>query len=236
MSTIAERLTQVRLRIAQAAMAAGRDPANIRLLAVSKTRPVTDLEAALAAGQTTFGESYLQDALPKITAIGERAEWHFIGPIQSNKTRQIASHFAWVHSVDRLKIAQRLSEQRPAGLPPLNVCLQVNTSGENTKAGISPEDTEKLAAAVAALPRLRLRGLMTIPAWKQDVRQQRQPFAQLRKLLEQLNTKGYALDTLSMGMSNDLEAAIAEGATLVRIGTAIFGPRSTHCEKPDVIE
>ena len=236
MSTIAERLTQVRLRIAQAAMAAGRDPASIRLLAVSKTRPVTDLEAALAAGQTTFGESYLQDALPKIAAIGERAEWHFIGPIQSNKTRQIAGHFAWVHSVDRLKIAQRLSEQRPPELAPLNVCLQVNTSGENTKGGVSPEETATLAAAVAALPHLRLRGLMTIPAHTQDVRQQRQPFALLRRLQEQLNANGFELDTLSMGMSNDLEAAIAEGATLVRIGTAIFGPRSTHREKPDVIE
>ena len=236
MSTIVERLTQVRLRIAEAAKAAGRDPATIQLLAVSKTHSTIDLEAALAAGQKAFGESYLQDALPKITAIGERAEWHFIGPIQSNKTRSIAEHFSWVHSVDRLKIAQRLSEQRPPELPPLNVCLQVNTSGENTKGGILPEDTEKLAAAVAALPRLRLRGLMTIPALEQDVRQQCQPFAQLRKLLEQLNTKGYALDTLSMGMSNDLEAAIAEGATLVRIGTAIFGPRSTHREKPDVIE
>jgi len=236
MSTIAERLTQVRLRIAQAAMAAGRDPASIRLLAVSKTRPVTDLEAALAAGQTTFGESYLQDALPKIAAIGERAEWHFIGPIQSNKTRQIAGHFAWVHSVDRLKIAQRLSEQRPRQLPPLNVCLQVNTSGESTKGGVSPEETETLATAVATLPHLRLRGLMTIPAHTQDVRQQHQPFALLRRLQEQLNANGFELDTLSMGMSNDLEAAIAEGANLVRIGTAIFGPRSTHDENPDVIE
>ena len=236
MSTIAERLTQVRLRTAQAAMAAGRDPASIRLLAVSKTRPVTDLEAALAAGQTTFGESYLQDALPKIAAIGERAEWHFIGPIQSNKTRQIAGHFAWVHSVDRLKIAQRLSEQRPRQLPPLNVCLQVNTSGESTKGGVSPEETETLATAVATLPHLRLRGLMTIPAHTQDVRQQHQPFALLRRLQEQLNANGFELDTLSMGMSNDLEAAIAEGANLVRIGTAIFGPRSTHDENPDVIE
>jgi len=236
MSTIAERLTQVRLRIAQAAMAAGRDPASIRLLAVSKTRPVSDLEAALAAGQTAFGESYLQDALLKIAAIGERAEWHFIGPIQSNKTRQIAGHFAWVHSVDRLKIAQRLSEQRPRQLPPLNVCLQVNTSGESTKGGVSPEETETLAATVATLPHLRLRGLMTIPAYTTAVEQQRQPFALLRRLQEQLNANGFELDTLSMGMSNDLEAAIAEGATLVRIGTAIFGPRSSHHEKTDVIE
>jgi len=226
MSTIVERLAQVRMRIDRAATAAGRDPAGIRLLAVSKTRPVADLEAALAAGQTAFGESYLQDALPKIAALGDRAEWHFIGPIQSNKTRQIATQFAWVHSVDRLKIAQRLSEQRPAALPPLNICLQVNTSGENTKAGISPSATLTLATAVAALPHLRLRGLMTIPAPEQDVQQQRLPFARLRRLLEQLNANGFELDTLSMGMSNDLEAAILEGATLVRIGTAIFGPRS----------
>lgn len=236
MSTIADRLAQVRMRISQAAATAARDPNSIRLLAVSKTRPVADLEAALAAGQRAFGESYLQDALPKIAAIGERAEWHFIGPIQSNKTRQIASHFAWVHSVDRLKIAQRLSEQRPAGLPPLNICLQVNTSGETTKGGVLPEETRNLAEAVALLPHLRLRGLMTIPAPVQDVTQQRRPFAQLRRLLEQLNANGLELDTLSMGMSNDLEAAIAEGATLVRIGTAIFGPRSSSRSKTDTEE
>jgi pyridoxal phosphate enzyme (YggS family) len=236
MSTIADRLAQVRMRIAQAATAAGRDPTSIRLLAVSKTHPIADLEAALAAGQTAFGESYLQDVLPKIEAIGERAEWHFIGPIQSNKTRQIASHFAWVHSVDRLKIAQRLSEQRPAGVPPLNVCLQVNTSGETTKRGVSPDETRSLAKAVAALPHLRLRGLMTIPARAQDIKQQRQPFAQLRRLLEQLNANGFELDTLSMGMSNDLEAAITEGATLVRIGSAIFGPRSSSHSTTDAAE
>lgn len=225
MSTIADRLAQVQQRISQAAATAARDPNSIRLLAVSKTRPVADLEAALAAGQTAFGESYLQEALPKIAAIGERAEWHFIGPIQSNKTGLIASHFAWVHSVDRLKIAQRLSEQRPAGLPPLNICLQVNTSAEITKKGVSPDQIPNLAEAVGHLPHLRLRGLMTIPAPVTDPAQQRRPFAQLRGLLEQLNATGLALDTLSMGMSNDLEAAIAEGATVVRIGTAIFGPR-----------
>ena len=225
MSTIAERLAQVRLRISQAAAAAERDPDSIQLLAVSKTRPIADLQAALEAGQTAFGESYLQDALHKIVALGERVEWHFIGPIQSNKTRQIASHFAWVHSVDRLKIAQRLSEQRPTALPPLNVCLQINTSAETTKAGVHPDEAPELAHALALLPQLRLRGLMTIPAAAADMAQQRQPFAQLRELLEQLNTSGLELDTLSMGMSNDLEAAIAEGATIVRIGTAIFGPR-----------
>ena len=225
MSTIADRLVHVQTRITQAAQAAGRDPANIKLLAVSKTLSIAELEAALAAGQTAFGESYLQDALPKIEHIGDQAEWHFIGPIQSNKTRQIAVHFNWVHSVDRIKIAQRLSEQRPRELPPLNICLQVNTSGEAAKAGIPPADTQALAEAVSKLPHLRLRGLMTIPAQDQDPARQRQPFRQLRSLFEQLNAGDFSLDTLSMGMSDDLEAAIAEGSTLVRVGTAIFGPR-----------
>lgn len=228
MSTISDRLKQVQSRISQAAIAAGREPASIKLVAVSKTHPVAMLEAALAAGQTTFGESYLQDALPKIEAIGGRAEWHFIGPIQSNKTRQIAAHFDWVHSVDRLKIAQRLNEQRPKDLPPLNICLQINTSGEAAKAGISPTDARGLAEAICALPHLKLRGLMTIPAREQDPERQRQPFHQLRILFEQLNNDGFQLDTLSMGMSADMEAAIAEGATLVRVGTAIFGPRLTN--------
>ena len=227
MSTIADRLEQVWSRISQAANAAGRDPASIKLLAVSKTQPVAKLQAALAAGQTAFGESYLQDALPKIEAIGERAEWHFIGPIQSNKTRQIAANFDWVHSVDRIKIAQRLNEQRPKELTPLNVCLQVNTSAEAAKAGIPPADILALAEAVNKLPHLRLRGLMAIPAREQDPTRQRQPFHELRRLFEQLNAEGFNLDTLSMGMSSDMEAAIAEGATLVRIGTAIFGPRLT---------
>ena len=228
MSTIADRLERVWSRISQAANAAGRDPACIRLLAVSKTQPVAKLEAALAAGQTVFGESYLQDALPKIEAIGTRAEWHFIGPIQSNKSRQIAAHFDWVHSVDRIKIAQRLSEQRPRELPPLNVCLQVNTSAEATRAGVPPADIRTLAEAINKLPHLRLRGLMAIPAREQDPTRQRESFHELRRLFEQLNTEGFNLDTLSMGMSSDMEAAIAEGATLVRIGTAIFGPRLTR--------
>lgn len=230
MSTIADRLAQVRTRITQAAYAAGRDPASIQLLAVSKTHAVADLEAALAAGQVALGESYLQDALPKIEAIGHRAEWHFIGPIQSNKTRQIATHFDWVHSVDRIKIAQRLNEQRPRKLPPLNVCLQVNTSGEAAKGGISPADTRAFAEAVSMLPHLRLRGLMTIPARELDSARQREPFHQLRNLFEQLIVGGFSLDTLSMGMSDDMEAAIAEGATLVRIGTAIFGPRRVRAK------
>ena len=225
MSTIADRLTRVWTRITQAAYAAGRDPASISLLAVSKTHAIAELEAALAAGQTAFGESYLQEAVPKIEAIGNRAEWHFIGPIQSNKTRQIAACFDWVHTVDRIKIAQRLNEQRPTELPPLNVCLQINTSGEAAKAGITPADTRALAEAVSMLPHLRLRGLMTIPAREQDPARQREPFHQLHSLFEQLNADGFSLDTLSMGMSNDMESAITEGATLVRIGTAIFGPR-----------
>ena len=227
MSTISDRLEQVRSRIKQAAIAADRDPASIKLVAVSKTQPISKLEAALAADQSIFGESYLQDALPKIEAIGARAEWHFIGPIQSNKTRQIATHFDWVHSVDRIKIAQRLNEQRPENLPPLNVCLQVNTSGEVAKTGVAPAETRALAEAINLLPHLRLRGLMTIPAREQDPERQRQPFHQLHSLFEQLNNNGFNLDTLSMGMSDDMEAAIAEGATLVRVGTAIFGPRLT---------
>ncbi len=225
MSSIAERLARVHARIRAAAEAAGRDPADIRLLAVSKTRPVDDVLAALAAGQRAFGESYVQDALPKIAAIGDRAEWHFIGPVQSNKTRAIAEHFDWVQSVDRLKIARRLSEQRPPGRPPLQICLQVNVSRDPAKAGVDPERATELARAVAELPNLQLRGLMTIPARSDDPARQREPFRRLRELYETLQTRGFALDTLSMGMSADLEAAIAEGATLVRIGTAIFGPR-----------
>lgn len=227
MNSIAQRLEQVRARITQAEQEAGRPPDSVRLLAVSKTRPVDDLRAALGAGQTCFGENYLQDALPKIAELAsEPIEWHYIGPLQSNKTREIADHFAWVHSVDRLKIARRLSEQRPDQLPPLQICLQINTSGEASKSGIVPEEALELARAIAELPRLRLRGLMTIPAPAKDLEQQRRPFRQLRELFEQLNTEGLALDTLSMGMTGDMEAAIAEGSTLVRIGTAIFGART----------
>lgn len=223
---IGERLQAVRARIAQAARACGRDPAEVRLLAVSKTFPAADLRAAQAAGQNCFGESYLNEALPKIAALSSPPpEWHYIGPLQSNKTRRIAELFAWVHSVDRLKLAQRLSEQRPAALPPLNVCLQVNISGETSKAGLPPGELGVTAAAVAALPRLRLRGLMTIPAPTEDVAEQRAAFRRLRALLEGLNTQGLHLDTLSIGMSDDLEAAIAEGATIVRVGSAIFGAR-----------
>jgi len=222
---ITENLAQVRARITKAAVAAGRDPRAIRLLAVSKTRPLADLETAIAAGQRAFGENYLQDALVKIRALGPAAEWHFIGPLQSNKTRAVAEHFAWIHSIDRLRIAARLSTQRPADLPPLNVCLQVNISGETSKSGLHPDEVAELAPRVAELPGLRLRGLMTLPAAARDPVQQRQPFRLLRELMEQLQRDGLELDTLSMGMSHDLEAAVAEGATMVRIGTAIFGAR-----------
>ncbi len=207
----------------------GRPAGSVALLAVSKQQPATAIAEVAAAGQTRFGENYLQEALPKMAALaeGEQAEleWHFIGPIQSNKTRLIAENFAWVHSVDRLKIAQRLSMQRPGELEPLNLCLQVNISGEASKSGVEPAELAELAMAVAALPRLRLRGLMAIPAPCDDFAEQRRACARLREWQEQLAGSGLLLDTLSMGMSDDLEAAIAEGATLVRIGTAIFGPR-----------
>ena len=228
MSYIAEKLQAVTAQIVAAARNAGRDPSEIALLAVSKTISADALREAYAAGQRAFGENYLQEALDKIAALADSApgiEWHFIGPIQSNKTRPIAENFAWVHSVDRLKIAQRLSEQRPAHLPPLNICIQVNVSGEASKSGCAPQDLSALAHAMAVLPGLRLRGLMAIPEPASSEAEQRRPLRQLRELAEQLRAEGLALDTLSMGMSADLAAAIAEGATMVRIGTAIFGER-----------
>lgn len=222
----AEGLYQVRERIHAAERRYGRESGSVTLLAVSKQQPIEAIRAVAAAGQHRFGENYLQDALPKIEALSdEELEWHFIGPLQSNKTRPVAEQFAWVHSVDRLKIARRLSEQRPDTLPPLNVCLQVNVSGESSKSGVEPEQLPELAAAVAELPRLRLRGLMAIPAPGEDFAEQRRACARLRDCQERLIAAGLALDTLSIGMSDDLEAAIAEGSTLVRIGTAIFGPR-----------
>lgn len=227
---ISDNLHQVGIAIAEAAQAAGRDPASVLLLAVSKTFGPEAVIAAADAGQRAFGENYLQEALDKQQAVAALRpdlvlDWHFIGPIQSNKTRPVAEHFAWAHAVDREKIARRLSEQRPAGLPPLNVCLQVNVSGEASKSGISPDELPALAQAVVAMPGLRLRGLMAIPEPAQDVAQQRKPFAQLRELQQQLREMGIDTDTLSMGMSVDMPAAIAEGATIVRIGTAIFGKR-----------
>lgn len=226
MSDVATNLQHVRQRIERAARAADRPADAVQLLAVSKTQPARALRDAHAAGQRAFGESYLQEALQKIAALADlELEWHFIGPIQSNKTRDIARHFHWVHSIDREKVARRLSEQRPPAQGPLNVCIQVNTSGEASKSGVSPDQAAALAQAVAALPGLRLRGLMTIPAPAHTREAQQSPFRSLRQLQERLVQEGLALDTLSMGMSDDLEAAIAEGATLVRVGTAIFGAR-----------
>ncbi|MCR4299652.1 MAG: YggS family pyridoxal phosphate-dependent enzyme [Gallionella sp.] len=226
MTTITSNLQAVRDAIATAATEAGRSPDDVSLLAVSKTFTPDAIREAYQAGQTCFAESYVQEALNKIAALGDLPiEWHFIGPIQSNKTRAIAEHFARVHSVDRLKIAERLSAQRPAHLPPLQVCLQVNISGEASKSGMPPDEVAQLAMKVAQLPHLNLRGLMTVPAPSDDVAAQRAAFAQLRELRDQLDRQGLRLDTLSMGMSHDFPAAIAEGATMVRIGSAIFGAR-----------
>ena len=230
MSTIEEKLQAVRRAIAQAATDARRPPDSVTLLAVSKTFGADAVLAAAAAGQTAFGENYLQEALDKIAAVRlalpqAALAWHFIGPIQSNKTRPIAEHFDWVHTVEREKIAARLSEQRPDGMPDLNICLQVNISGEASKSGVAPEELPALARAVAQLPKLRLRGLMAIPEPQADPALQRAAFAQLRVLYEQLRADGLPLDTLSMGMSADLQAAVLEGATIVRVGSAIFGAR-----------
>lgn len=227
MTTIASTLQAVNARIAKAAGDAGRRPDGITLLAVSKAMPITAIRAAHAAGQTDFGENYVQEALDKIRATTGLTPitWHFIGPIQSNKTKLIAENFSWVHSVDRQKIAERLSRNRPESLPPLQICLQVNVSGEDSKNGVAPEEVSSLAAAIVRLPRLRLRGLMAIPEPTTDTGLQHSRFRLLRKLLDQLKQQGLELDTLSMGMSHDLEAAISEGATIVRVGTAIFGER-----------
>ena len=224
MTTIADNLSALAARIQRAAEAVGRDPASVHLLAVSKAKPASAIREIHAAGVRDVGENYLQEALGKQQELGDLPLiWHFIGPIQSNKTKAIAEHFDWVHSVDRLKIAQRLSEQRPQGLPPLNICLQVNVSGEDSKSGCAAADLPALAQAVAALPNLRLRGLMAIPEPSEDRAEQEAAFATLRQLQDSLNL---GLDTLSMGMSHDLEAAIAQGATWVRIGTALFGARN----------
>jgi pyridoxal phosphate enzyme (YggS family) len=228
MTTIAANLQAVRQRIAAACAAAGRLPSSVTLLAVSKSWPAERLRIAAACGQHAFGESYVQEAETKIAelrdmAAEQRLEWHFIGPLQSNKTRVVAEQFDWVHSLDRIKLAERLSLQRPAAMAPLQVCIQVNVSGEQSKSGCAPEQVRSLVRAVASLPGLRLRGLMAIPEPSGDVALLHSRFASLRHLREQLNIQGFTLDTLSMGMSHDLEAAIAEGATIVRVGTAIFG-------------
>lgn len=238
MTSISQNLQVVLQRIDQAEHAAGRACGSVRLLAVSKTWPAERVREAAAAGQRAFGENYVQEGVAKIAALadwaesaaslersGQSLEWHFIGPLQSNKSRPVAEHFDWVHSIDRLKLAQRLSEQRPAALAALNVCIQVNVSGEASKSGVTPDEVPALAQAVAALPRLRLRGLMCIPEPDGGDALLRARFATLRRLRDELAGLGLALDTLSMGMSHDLEAAVAEGATMVRVGTAIFGTR-----------
>lgn len=227
MNTIAQRLAQIRARITQAEQRWQREPGSVELLAVSKTRPLCELQVLNKCGQQAFAENYLQDALPKIAELNGTITWHFIGPLQSNKTRQVAEHFHWLHTLERLKIARRLNDQRPAALPPLNVCIQVNISADPDKSGLTPEAAEVLAHELAALPRLRLRGLMTLPRQQNDFEQQRRPFRELHALYAQLCRRGFELDTLSMGMTGDLEAAIAEGSTLVRVGTGLFGPRKS---------
>lgn len=228
MTTIALKLQAVRDRITYAAERSGRSASSITLLAVSKNVPASYIEDAVSAGQRAFGESYVQEGVKKITALPHlQLEWHFIGPLQSNKTRAIAEHFGWVHALDRTRIAERLNDARPAHLPPLNICIQVNVSGEDSKSGVAPGEEQKIAEAVARLPRLRLRGLMTIPEPTPDASLQRRRYARLRELSDALIAAGYPLDTLSMGMSDDLESAVAEGATIVRVGTAVFGPRET---------
>jgi pyridoxal phosphate enzyme (YggS family) len=228
MATITHNLHDVRRRISQACSDAGRPESAVTLLAVSKTFPAEAVREAHAAGQTAFGENYVQEALDKISALADlrpNLQWHLIGPLQSNKTRVVAEAFDWVQSIDRLKIAQRLSEQRPLHLPPLQVCIQVNSSGEDSKSGVPPAEALALARAVAALPRLQLRGLMALPAPSPDSGEQRRALNAVRELFHSLQTQGLPLDTLSMGMSADLEAAIVEGSTMVRVGTALFGHR-----------
>lgn len=223
------RLSHVQTRIAQALADAGREAAAVRLLAVSKTFDAALVRELAACGQRAFGENYVQEALDKQQALRDLPlEWHFIGPIQSNKTRAIAENFSWVHSIDRLKIAERLSAQRPTGVPPLQVCIELNVSGEASKGGVAVAELPALAEAMSALPGLQLRGLMAIPAPAVDRAAQRAAFRLVREAFEAMIAHGYALDTLSMGMSADLEAAILEGATIVRVGTALFGERNTH--------
>ena len=229
MTSVATRLSAAKARLAAACLDCGRTAESVTLLAVSKTQPAAVVREAAAAGQQAFGENYVQEALAKMAELADlrpQLVWHLIGPLQSNKTRAVAEAFDWVQSVDRLKIAQRLSEQRPEHLPPLQLCLQVNTSGEASKSGLAPAEVLAVAQAVAQLPRVRLRGLMAIPEPVVGLQAQRAPHRALHALLDQLNAHGLGLDTLSMGMSADLEAAVAEGATLVRIGTAVFGARA----------
>ena len=227
MNSLHKRLQQVRLEIAEVQRQFGREPGSVKLLAVSKARSVDDILALAQLGATDFGENYVQEAQAKIEQLsGPALSWHFIGPIQSNKTRQIARCFDWVHSVDRIKIASRLNAARPPDMPPLNICLQVNIDAESSKSGVEPDEVQQLAEQVLPLTRLKLRGLMGMPAPVDDFATQRRAFMKLRQLQEQLIDSGFQLDTLSMGTTHDMRAAIAEGATIVRIGTALFGPRS----------
>ena len=231
MHDVAAALNRVRARIGELERRYRREPGSVTLLAVSKTKPADAVRAAVSAGQLAFGENHLQDAMTKVDALaGHRVSvsWHFIGAVQSNKTRPIAAHFDWVHGIERDKIAVRLSDQRPADREPLDVCIEVNVSGEESKSGVAPEEVEPLARRVRELPGLRLRGLMAIPRPSAEFEAQRVPFRRLREILDDLNARGFGLDTLSMGMTGDLEAAVAEGATIVRVGTAIFGPRQAH--------
>ena len=227
MTPIKKRLEAVNKQVNHALNQFQRTTGSVQLLAVSKTRPSRDILEALDAGQQCFGESYLQEALDKIEQLASKQiQWHFIGRIQGNKTRAIAEHFDWVHSVDKIKYAKRLNDQRPANLPPLNICLQINIDQEESKAGITPQEAAQLIGQIETLPQIRLRGLMTLPAPAQTLEAQRLPFKALRELRDGLATRQVPLETLSMGMSGDLEAAIAEGATIIRVGTGIFGPRS----------
>lgn len=227
MENIANNLQALQNRILTCEQAYGRHPGSVKILAVSKTRTVEEILRASESGQMHFGENYLQEAEQKMAQLPNPALiWHYIGPIQSNKTRDIAADFSWVHSIDRIKIAQRLNDARPANLPPLNICIQLNISSESTKSGINPDSLVDFVNKLSEMPRLKLRGLMAMPKPEFDFNRQRQPFRQMRCYFDQLNDTGHDLDTLSMGTTNDMEAAIAEGATIVRIGTAIFGPRS----------
>jgi pyridoxal phosphate enzyme (YggS family) len=228
MATIAENLQRVRARINQACSQVGRQNDSVRLLAVTKTFPGAAVREAFHAGQRSFGENYVQEALDKIAELADlrqQIEWHLIGPLQSNKTRVVAEHFDWVQTVDRVKIAQRLDEQRPAHLPPLQVCIQINTSGEASKSGVEPAQALELAQAVSAFPRLKLRGVMALPAPSEDLEAQQRALREVRRIYEDLISRGIQLDTLSMGMSADLEAAVAEGSSMLRVGTALFGKR-----------
>jgi PLP dependent protein len=227
----ASRLTATQQRLAEAARQAGRDPAAIHLLAVSKTQPADVIQAAYDAGLRAFGENYIQEAVDKQPLLPDDIEWHCIGPVQSNKSKLVAEHFDWCHTVDTLRLAERLNNQRPLSLPPLNVCIQLHVGGEDNKSGISADEVPTVAAAIAEMPRLRLRGLMTIPPASDDPVEQRRWFAEARAVYERLRAQQPTVDTLSMGMSGDLEAAIAEGSTMVRVGSALFGARPQKIEK-----